>query len=172
MHKNTFVFLTVLAIFAALVVGVNIGKYVAGSNNLAVLVSPTPNLIVSPTALPTPDTTQSYTNGTCGFSLNYPDILTPVDSPESTLILVNKNDENDAVIATCQKDIPRPSLPADKIEDLKIGSISAKLYHDASGKDGTPIDIVIFKHPKKPLDIYISGLGESFQTILKTITII
>ncbi len=79
---------------------------------------------------------------------------------------------------TCQKDIPRSSLPPNKIETLTISdstgvaSTEAKLYHDSSPKDGTLIDILIFTHPKNKMDVFIAGYGETFNQIIQTITLL
>ena len=65
-------------------------------------------------------------------------------------------------------------LPQEKIETVGVwnsdrsASISAKLYHDASQKDGTPIDKVIATIPGKNLDIFIAGLPPTLTTILRS----
>lgn len=170
MHKNTFIFLIILAVFAALVVGVNIGRTTSSTNNQTESGRLAPNIAASPAASPTPGKLE-FTSEACDFSLSYPDTLTSIDSPGNTLVLVNKADNKDTVVATCQKDIPRPPLPQSKTETIKIGSTSATLYHDASAKDGTPIDELIFRHPKTRLDVYLAGYGPNFDLIIRSLTI-
>jgi hypothetical protein len=58
------------------------------------------------------------------------------------------------------------------MEVVKIGSTSATLFHDASQKDGTPVDKLIFTLPSLPLmDVYVAGFGDTFNALIKTITI-
>lgn len=171
MHKNTFTFVIILAIVAALVVGVNFGKQIGNNKpsqeptqaNWAAQITPSPEVTPAPV---------SYISTDCGVTLTHPAALKEITTPETPgMILVEKSEAGQTVILTCQKDIPRSPLPADKIETIKIGSVSAKLYHDTSPKDGTPIDILIFKHPKKPIDVYLAGYGVAFASILRSITI-
>jgi hypothetical protein len=166
MPKNTFLLIAILAVFAALVIGVNIGKkFTATPEQIQQVVSVTP----SPSATPTPSVSQFIG---CGITLTYPALFTKIDIETGGALLVNSKDTKQSIAIACQKDIPRPALTTDKIQTAKIGSMSASLYHDASEKDGTAIDKFIFKHPKTGLDIYISGYGETYMTVLSTITLL
>ena len=83
-----------------------------------------------------------------------------------------------SLLLACQKDIPRPPLVAGKIESIKIASSSAnpvgypaKRYHDSSQKDGSPIDTLIFAHPKNKMDVFIATVGFPLDEILSTLSI-
>ncbi len=158
MHRNTYLFVTFLAVFAALVVGVNVGRQLTSRQSPIAPPSPTP----IPTHVPI-----SYTNPLCGFTLDYPASLTMMGNTTASAILTNTEDTTQSVVITCQKDIPRPALVPENIETILIQSpggstVSAKLYHDSSAKDGTPIDELIFRNPKNGIDIFIAGIGETF----------
>lgn len=166
MPKNTFVVVVVLAILAALVVGVNLGKRVTDTNNantLTATLSPTPTTQVN---------LYTYANRNCGISITYPEYFSVLENPLEGAILSNTKNSKDAIIVTCQKDIPRIPLSAEKIEQVKIGTISAQLYHDASQNDGTPIDKLIFTNPGINKDVYIAGYGSDFNTVLQSLQIL
>jgi hypothetical protein len=165
MPKNTFLLIAILAVFAALVIGVNIGKKFNTQPNTTELPQ-----ISTPTPIATPTPTFSAFTG-CGITLVYPKTLTKLDIETGGAMLVNSSDTKQSVAIACQKDIPRPALVTEKIEPMKIGSVSATLYHDASEKDGASIDKLIFRHPKSGQDVYISGFGPSFNEILSTIVV-
>lgn len=169
MHRNTYLLVIVLAICAALLIGVNIGKRLQKQPS-----APPP--VQTPT--PTPGTPiQTYMDTFCGFSLSYPASFTILENASGSAILNNAADKTQSITLTCQKAIPRPPLSADKIETLTIpivngASVSAKLYHDSSAKDGTPIDAVIFRHPTNGMDGFIAGYGNAFNAAIKTLQIL
>jgi len=165
MPKNTFLLIAILAVFAALVIGVNIGKKF---NTSPVIIQEPQANITTPSATPTP--ARSGFTG-CGITLTYPATLKRLDIETGGAMLINPTDTKQSIAIACQKDIPRPALVTEKIEPMKIGSISATLYHDASEKDGVSIDKLIFRHPKTGQDIYISGFGPLFNEILSTIVV-
>jgi hypothetical protein len=171
MHRNTYLLVTVLAVFAALVVGVNIGKTLKPTVETPAALSPTPT---------PPRTTEPmvYTNTSCGFALTFPSTLTLMDSATRSALLIHESDTEQSVALACQADIPRPPLTGDKIETLtlyneaKTASVTARLYHDASANDGTPIDQLIFTHPTTSMDVFIAGFGETFDQLIKTIKLL
>ena len=168
MHRNTYLLVIVLAVCAALLIGVNIGKRMTKQT--------------TPPSLPTPTSTpgvmaQTYMDTYCGFSLDYPASYSVLENASGSAILNNAVDKTQSITLTCQKAIPRPALAADKIETLTItttsgASISAKLYHDSSAKDGTLIDEVIFRHPTNGMDGFVAGYGEAFNAAIKTLQIL
>lgn len=162
MHRNTYLLVIVLAVFAALLIGVNIGKRLQKQ----------PASPSAPTPIPT-TSTKIYMNTYCGFSLSYPASYTVLENASGSAILHNTADKTESITLTCQKAIPRPALPSDKIETfvLSDSSMSATLYHDSSGRDGTPIDVLIFRHPRG-MDIFIAGYGEAFNAAIKTLQIL
>ncbi len=172
MHRNTYLLVIFLAVFAALVVGVNLGKRLSQPSP-----APTQPSTPSVTLTPTP-TTAIYSDETCGFSLVYSASLSILNNATGSALLVNEIDNDQSIAIACQEEIPRPPLTADKIETLviyneaKTASVSAKLYHDASPKDGTAIDELIFRHPKTGMDIFIAGFGKTFDDIITTIKLL
>jgi hypothetical protein len=169
MHRNTYLLVIFLAVFAALVVGVNIGRHFTRQTN-----SPP---LATPTAIPTPPLLLSYTNTVCGFSLNYPATLTMMGNTTSSAILTNTKDTTQSVAIACQKDIPRPALNPANIETMLIQTpegttVSAHLYHDSSAKDGSPINELIFRNPKNGIDIFIAGIGDTYNQLIKTVQLI
>lgn len=161
MHKNTFLLITFLAIVAALLVGFNLGKKYNPPAQ-----EPTPQSI-SPT--PVPIQHLPYTNTRCGISFLYPNTatFTETSSQSAQLVFANEN----PIVMVCDKEIPGVAIPEENIEKLTIASVSATLYHTDTPKDGTPIDIVLFKHPKTGMTVFLSGLGSSFTALIESITL-
>lgn len=163
MHRNTLLVTLFLAIVAALVVGVQIGRRTNPS------LSPTPTPIILTPTKPQ-QSFVPYTNDFCGFSFRYPSALTLTPGASGSAVLSNSGE---TILIACQKDIPRPPLTQERIEEATIAGVTnAKIYHDASPKDGTPIDELIFTNPNNGLDVFISGLGPVFKQIVSTIQLL
>ncbi len=176
MHKNTYLLVAILAIIAALLIGINLGRKFSPQDQFnqsapTPKTSPTPPTQVAPTLVP-------YTNTFCSISLEYPDTLTKFDSASGSAILTNTQNTSESIAIACQADIPRPPLLAERIESMtiwntaKTASISAKLYHDASPKDGSPMDALIFYYPRIGMDVFIAGYGKTFNQILQTVRLL
>lgn len=171
MHRNTFLLVTVLAVFAALVVGVNFGRRMGTSSvNQAQQVP----VSISPSSQPTPATAPSanehYTNRYCGVSFDYPSTLKIVEGASNSAVFANTQTPAESVLFTCQKDIPKPPLTSDNIESLTISSVSARLYHDISEKDGVQVDKLIVRNPHNGFDIFLAGTGNAFRQIISSIS--
>ncbi|MBU1327322.1 hypothetical protein KKB64_02415 [Patescibacteria group bacterium] len=166
MHRNTYLLVLLLAVVAALVVGVNLGRNY--SNQLTINNQQSTS---QPTISPRPPKLLEYSNQYCGISLTYPDSLQKLEATAGAIFTDTVN-ATESVALVCQKNIPRPSLPADQIETVQIGSVAAKLYHDSDPKDGTPIEEFVFSHPTIHLDIFLAGFGETFNAIIKSIQIL
>ena len=174
MYRRTYAFTIVLAIIATLIAIVNITGVIRNKP----VTRDTTISTTSATITPTTDapSTKIYTNKTCLFSLLYPDIYTLHEDASGTASLVQGNSD-DAIVMTCQKDIPRPPLPPTSIETKRIPStantatISAKLFHDKSAEDGKPIDALIFYNPSIDKDVFIAGYGDTFMQILATLSV-
>lgn len=165
MHRNTFYFIVFLAVFAAIVVGVNLGRNAMPNTNQTQTTTPTQALTT-----PTPELVM-YQSKQCGISFSYPDKFNKIDIETGGATLVNKENTNESIILVCQKDIPRIPLTDDKIEQRAIGTVSAFLYHDTSQKDRTPLDKLIFTHPALKKDVYIAGYGETFNNIISSLSL-
>lgn len=154
MHRNTYVLVTSLAVLAALIVGVNMGRRQT---------PPPPSLLPSPSPEITISTTKSYRNAYCNVAFDYPATFTLLESATGSAALTGPG-TGDGILLTCQKDIPRPAITQENIEDIRIGSVAAKLYHDQS-------DTLIFRHPGTKLDVFLAATSEMLQNLLKTLTI-
>lgn len=166
MHRNTYLLVSFLAVLAALVVGVNFGRRYAAPATVGQPSSPN---------LPIPTANQAlseYSNKHCGISFMYPSSFTKLESATGSAILVNPQNSDESIAIICQKEIPPPALPPEKIDSVQIGTVSAKLYHDASAKDGKPLEALIFRHPITGLDIFIAGYGSAFNDLLKSIQVL
>ncbi len=167
--RNTLLFISFLAIIAALLFGFNLGRRftqpTTDNKQLTTDITPSP-------VMKTPSLT-TYTNTLCGISFQYPESLTKLEATAGA-IFVDPEDASSSVALACQKEIPLPALVPERIEQLNVtattgATLSAKLYHDASPKDGTPIDKFIFTHPKTGLDVLIAGFGTTFQQIITSL---
>ena len=166
MPKNTLLFVSLLAVIAALLVGINIGRSLP-PQSIPVVPTPTPLVTQTPTTM--------VAGSACGITFQYPSTLTAMESSTSGIILANAKTPGDSIIVICQDDIPRVALTPDKIETMKIlsattaASASAKLYHDASAKDGSPIDKLVFTNPKTGQDVFVAGFGTTFNQVIGTL---
>ncbi len=180
MAKGTLIFLFILAILAAFLIGINVGKNISKQQfsneaieQLSNQPSPSPTLILTPTiaspsATRTPKTTgtSTFTDRTCGFSFSYPgSFLRQETENAQSIIFTDPDDPNAAIATTCTASIPRPPVSSDKIEAITLGGVGAILYHDQN-KDGTPRDEVIVKNPNNDMEIIIAGYGDTFQKAL------
>jgi len=161
MHRNTFFLVLILSVLAALLIGVNIGRKF----------QPTPEEPVTTASVPTPIPTQKpqetiFTNSLCGISLTLPPGVTVTAEASNSATFVSA--DTNVIMFACEKEIPRIALPADKMETLKVASMSATLYHTSSPKDGTLFDALIFRNPKTAMDIYLSGLGSTFSGVINS----
>lgn len=160
-----------LAVIAALLVGFNLGRSFPKQEAANTQPSPTP--FTSPTP------TIGYLRATaCGIAFQYPNSLTPIESSDSGTIYASTSNPDTTVLVLCQKEIPRVPLTPDKMEVRTLraatgsATVSATLYHDGSAKDGTPIDKLIFTHPKTGLDVLIGGIGPIYQQFIASITLL
>jgi len=169
--KTTAILIIILAIIAALVTGIQIGRKV-GSGSLFTS-SPTPDLTSqapSPSVIASASAQlQTFTHKECGVQFQY-DPAYQVSQSSNSAILVNGT-TGDQVSLACAAEIPLPPLPPEKIDEATVAGQAATIYHDASAKDGTPIDVVIFDHPVKGLKVALLGFGEVFQQTLTSIKI-
>lgn len=165
MYRNTYLLVSVLAVITALVIGVNIGRKTKTLD------------VIQPQPLPTlkPDVivpaAKQYRNSFCRVEFAYPDTLTVFENASGSAAFTGSV-AGDGILLTCQKDIPRPAITQENIEDIQIGSVAAKLYHTQSDKDGTPIDSLIFRHPGTKLDVFLAGSGEAFRKLISSVSLL
>jgi hypothetical protein len=157
MARNTLLLVIGLAILAAAVVGVNITR--KKPENQAKTQAPLKP--VSPA---------TFTSDSCGIRFEYPPSFLKAETPDTNAIFTDAF--GNSISLVCQKDIPGIALPDDKIETVPLGNVPAKLYHDASAKDGTPVDKLIFTNPKTGLDVFIAGYGVGFSQVVSTLQVL
>lgn len=169
MHRNTYLLIVFLAIFATIVAIVNTTGIIR--NRIAITPTPTPSLV--PNVTPRTDV---FLNEVCKISLLFPSTYELTKDASGNASLINPQTK-DTIIMACQDEIPRPPLAKEFIENTNIlssntlASISGQLFHDKSAEDGTPIDALIFHNPLLRKDIFIAGFGDIFNEIKKTIRI-
>lgn len=168
MHRNTLLFTLLLAIVAALLIGFNVGRKFQTPPS-------------SPTPTPTPTRAaalETFTSETCGITLQYPGNLNKLDGASGSAVFTDPANEKNSIVVACQDDIPRLPLAADKIETVSLlsasgsATISARLYRNATAKDGAPFDELIFTHPKLGVDVFIAGFGATFEDVLLSLRIL
>lgn len=192
MHHNTAFVIAFLSVIAALLVGMNVGRKLAGWTNppapqtVAVNSSPV-NIPVtaSPVASPLNLTfqigtsagqvaavsTKSYTSNFCGVRFDYPADYTVNEASNAARFTDKTTKQNLDMI--CGNDFPLPPLPQDQTATASVAGISAKVYHDYLAENNSqPIDVVIFRHPKNQLDIVLMGFGDAFQQLLKSLKLL
>ena len=173
MPRNTYLLVSVLAVIVALVVGVNIGRRVGNPSGKPTISQTPAASSVSPSPGPIAvANTEVYTNPFCRISFDYPAGYTKLDSATTSAAFTDPVNQNNGVLVTCQKNIPRPAVAEENIETTNVGSVSAKIFHATSPKDGTAIDSFIVRHPKTGLDIFIAGIGPAFHQITKSLKLL
>lgn len=155
MHKNTYLLVSVLAVVAALVIGVNIGRQVKTPQTAQLPSTPTPTTVAASKPLP-------YRNSFCKVAFDYPASFTFLESASGSAAFTNPKGD-DGIILTCQKDIPRPAETKENIEDIQIGSVAGKLYNNQS---------LIFRHPGTKLDVFLAGTGEVFRKLISSVSLL
>lgn len=152
MYRNTYLLVSALAVIAALVVGVNIGRRFVEPQEVPQ--QPFPTVTISPTS-------KSYRNEFCKVTFDYPDGLTLFENASGSAAFTGQSGE-DGILLTCQKDIPRPEGEG---EAVRIGTVAATLYHDS-------IDTLIFRHPGTKLDVFLAGSAEMIRSLLSTLRLL
>lgn len=177
MAKGTVLTLFFLSIIASILVGINIGKKIGNTDLVSV-----PTQIARKSLSPTPTPTSApkdlletiagktvYTNVTCGYQISFPPKWTKTNyDPRSVSIATAETQGSPKIAIVCAPEIPKPALVPNKIVDTKLGTASAKLYHDTSQKDGSPLDEVITRIPGKDMEIFVAGFGPTLQQILSS----
>lgn len=155
MHKNTYLLVSILAVVAALVIGVNIGRQVKTPQTTQLPSTPTPTTVAA-------SITKPYSNSFCKVAFDYPASFTFLESTTGSAAFTNPKGD-DGIILTCQKDIPRPAETRETVEDVRIGSVAAKLYNNQS---------LIFRHPVTKLDVFLAGTGEEFRKLISSVSLL
>ncbi len=171
MHRNTYLLVSMLAVLASLVVGVNIGRQFRPTDTTQFQTSLTPTMSPTQPTEATTSSTKPYRNDVCKVAFDYPGNFTLFESASGSAAFTGPT-TNDGILLTCQKDIPRPGVTRENTEDIRIGSVAAKLYHTQSQKDGTPIDSLIFRHPGTKLDFFLAGTGDAFRKLISSVTLL
>ncbi|RJR15310.1 hypothetical protein C4579_02490 [Candidatus Microgenomates bacterium] len=166
MHRNTAILILVLAIIAALLIGLNIGKTI---NPQQLVPPPQPSAAVA-TALPDTQTTE-YRMEDCGLSFRYSNDFS-IETATQSARLNSKTNQNEHINIACATQIPRPPLLPELIQEATVAGRTVNVYHDASAQDGTPLDAVIFAHPTNGLDVAFLGFGEAFNQLLTTVKLL
>ncbi len=167
MHKNTFFLVLILAVIAALLVGVNIGKKFQPLAETLIPTQPASasNAVETNTASPT-----LFTSPNCGITLTLPQGTSATEVATNSAQFVSA--DSTVVAFGCEKEIPSIALPPEQMETIQVASIEGTLYHTNTPKDGTPMDVLLFRNPEKSMDVFLAGLGSTFSAIINSLTIL
>ncbi len=172
MHRNTYLLIVFLAVFAALIVTINLYRFFTTAKTREQPATTTAHS--APTPIPA-DAWGVYTNTRCGFSLEYPLTLTKQEDASTSSVSLNSAGGQQIIAIACKNNIPRPATSSSNIQttvvtnDAKSASAEATLYHDSSGTNGSQIDAFIFRIPDTTLDVFIAGFGDTFNQIIQTV---
>ncbi|MEK7543239.1 MAG: hypothetical protein AAB557_00040 [Patescibacteria group bacterium] len=165
--RNTYLLISILAVIAALMIGINIGRRFQSSGAF----TPSPQPRITPTIQIVVPAVKNYRNNFCKVAFDYPNTFTVLENASGSAAFTGENPD-DGIIITCQKDIPKPSVSSQSTEDIRIGSVAATLYHTQTASDGASIDSLIFRHPMTKLDVFLAGTGEVFRKLISSITLL
>lgn len=169
MYRNTYLLVSSLAVFAALLIGVNIGRRFQAAESGSASPSSFPETKQSVGT--SNAVTKSYVNAFCKIGFDYPETLTVLENASGSAAFSGKN-ADEGILLTCQKNIPLPNVSLDAIEPIKVGSVAANLYHIQTASDGATMDSLIFRHPTTNLDVFLAGSGEVFRKLISSITLL
>jgi hypothetical protein len=166
MARTTALVIIILAVVAALVTGIQIGRRVDGGGLLAESPIPTtqPLAFTSPSPI---NQTQSLNHQDCGVQFEYPSSYKMTESSNSAILINSAT--TDRITLACSTEIPIPPLPPEKIEEATVAGQIATIYHDASAQNGSPVDVVILSHPVNGLTVAMLGFGEIFEQIVASV---
>lgn len=156
MHRNTYLLVSVLAVVAALVIGVNVGRNVTNSDT-----DNRVEQVPSVTQAPLEASTMRYQNAFCKVEFDYPASLAVFESASGSAAFTGAN-AGEGILLTCQQNIPRPDVGEENTEEVRIGSVAATLYRDS-------VDSLIFRHPATKLDVFIASAPQMLQKIIETL---
>jgi hypothetical protein len=173
MHRNTAVVIIFLAIFAAIVVGVNlahVGQNQSPPDTLSEN-SPTPQISSIPTS--TPVTALSFDMVTCGISLSYPATFTKVVLENGATTFLDPVSPIDATTIDCKNSLPKQFAKDSTQATVMIGSVSATIYTPPQPATGSAQEKtkLYFRSPNVKKDVVISGSGNTLTEILLSLTI-
>lgn len=174
MQRNTLLFTIFLAIFAAIVVGVNLGHMIASNSppttNNSQLTTHNSQPILTPT--PTPIPLLTFTIDVCGVSLSYPSSYTKLSLDNNTTTFLNPLAPVEATTIQCQSFLPKVTPKGATATNFSIGSVSGTLYIPPAATDSAQDKEKLYlRNTAKKKDILISGSGDTFENLLKTLTI-
>jgi hypothetical protein len=165
MYKNTALLIAFLAVIAGILVGYRMGVKTRPTE-IAV------ESILYPSASPIPTPTSAsvinYTSPDCRINLSYSSDF-DISEASSSAVFINKSNETDTIRLICGIEFPKPPLAKDRINEATVGGQLATVYHDASAKDGTPLDVYVMIHPLHQFEIALFGYGAHFEAVLQTL---
>jgi len=201
MHRNTYLLILCLAIFAALIVGLNIGKKMQTPQKETQVISPSPAQSITPTPIFTEDMVQGtqssvirtgtesaktktattsatgkksllFTSSACGLSLTYPDTWKTEDSSTSTNGVIFTETTNPKNIIVMTC---QKGITKPSLPPEQIETMKIGTITGTLYHDQSSneqVDGLIFTHPKTALDVFIGGYGATFNAVIKSIKIL
>lgn len=201
MHRNTYILILCLAILAALIVGLNIGKTMQTQQKEMQLPSPSQTQSITPTMIVTEDMAQgtqsstirtstesaktkiattsatgqktmTFTSTACGISLTYPDTWKTEDSSTSTNGVIFTETTNPKNIIVMTC---QKDITKPSLPPEQIETMKIGTITGTLYHDQSSneqVDGLIFTHPKTALDVFIGGYGATFNAVIKSIKIL
>ena len=167
MPRNTFILVSILAVIAALIVGVNAGRFITGdSQSKNADKTPEPSVSIPPVIKYI-----FYKNTVCGISFSVPEDYRTLESTGGSTLFIKKEDPSQSVTLICQNSLPPMAEASGSASRIMIGSVSAMLSSVISEK-GVSVRSLDIIHPKTDLNIRISGPRSIFEEILKSVTLL
>ncbi|MDP1723038.1 MAG: hypothetical protein Q8L37_07670 [Candidatus Gottesmanbacteria bacterium] len=169
MYRNTYLLVSLLAVIAALLIGVNLGRKLTPATPSSSISFPTPTVLTTGQSIPSD--VKPYRNSFCNVAFDYPASLRVLENASGSAAFTGNNPD-DGILMTCQKNIPKPMVSESSIEDIRVGTTAAKLYHTQLATDSASVDSLIFRHPGTKLDVFLAGRGEAFRKLISSITLL
>lgn len=149
--RSTFIVVVFLAVFAAVVAGVNIAR-IFSPPPLPPENTVTPTLpVLQPTGKPEPDSLL-FSDDYCQVSFAYPAGLTERRIASGTAILLDAQNDGDAVLVTCNPSLTPPDLPP--IGEITVSGQAVSVY-DTEASGSAAIRTLFFRHPETDLNTEI-----------------
>ena len=162
MHRNTFILLIFLSVFAAIVVAVNLTR-----SETAPPPTPTP-VVIQDTPTPTPSFL-SYTDQRCGVSLQYPSdiIALPLTTAGATFVL---KDTTDTVFSlSCGRGLLPPDNEGLTSQTERIGSLSATLYFSTEEATQSTDLTIYLRNQTSTMRLLLSGKTTVLQQVAQSL---
>lgn len=155
MPTKTKFLLIVLLLIVVLLLGIKVNVW----RNPPAPIAPTPTPV--PSIEPSPSN-KTFTSTDCGVVMEYPYYFELQEASDSARLFRGA----EMIELVCAPELPRPAVSQDLQEEASVAGQMATIYHDSSAETNMPLDVVMFTHPQRDLEIALFGYGEVFDQVL------